>query len=218
VNWRGIGLQRWALLVGASVVLLGYWGPWVDHAAAGLVIIGLDLGEYVKFLPEVRSGVIALWREGFYLPLFTVSLALSFHAFRRELAYHWFIQGGMVGVAMIIGLNMLPPAWSPLVLQTPEFCLQTVAIGVCLTAALFSPFLALLPRLPIAIICALLAGAAIWLPVSGFLAVLDAIAGLYGHTLTPGWGMFVMALGLVILGGSALIGAFPVAQSESGAE
>lgn len=44
------------LMVGILLLLTGYFGPWIDHEVAGLVVTGLDLGEYVKFLPEVRSG------------------------------------------------------------------------------------------------------------------------------------------------------------------
>ncbi len=218
MNLHSIRMWRWLLLAGASITLLGYWGPWVDHAVAGLVVIGLDLGEYVKFLPQVRSGEISLWREGFYLPLFTVSLTLSLFAFRREPAYHWLVQGGVVGVAMVVSLNMLPPAWSPPVLQTPEFRLQVMGIGVCLAAGLFSPFLALLPRLPVGILCAVLAGAAAWLPARGFVAVLNPIAGLYGHPITPGWGMFVLLLGLMALGGSALAMALVGVENERGVQ
>lgn len=194
---------RWALLASALIALAGYWGPWVDHPAAGLVIIGLDLGEFVKFLPQVRSGQLTLWREGFYLPLFAVSMTLSLFAFRREPAYHWLVQGGMVGVAIVSSLNMLPPAWSPPLLQTPEFRTQSIAIGLCLAAALFSPFLALLPRLFVGVTCTILAGAAIWLPVSGFLATLEGIGGLYNRSLTPGWGMYTMIVGLAGMGASA---------------
>ncbi len=65
------------------LVLAGYFGPWINHRAAVLVVTGLDLGEYVKFLPVVQQGQLSIWREGFYLPLVTVSLMLSLRAFRH---------------------------------------------------------------------------------------------------------------------------------------
>ena len=55
----------------------------MDNRVAGLVITGLDLGEYVKFLPAVRNGVISIWRQGFYIPLVAVSLSCSLIAYRR---------------------------------------------------------------------------------------------------------------------------------------
>lgn len=196
---------RWLLPISALLTLAGVYGPWVNHAVAGLVIPGLDLGEYVKFLPQVRSGEIVLWREGFYLPLCAVSLTLSLHAFRAELAYHWLVSAGLIVIAGVAALNMLPPAWSPPLLVTPEFRLQSAAMAVCLVALLISPLLALLPRLWVGVLCAVLAVAAIWWPVSGFLQVIEPIATLYRHTLAPGWGMYALVIGLVMLGGVSLV-------------
>ena len=36
--------------------LLGYFLPWIEHPAAGLVVLGLDLAELVKFLYPVSAG------------------------------------------------------------------------------------------------------------------------------------------------------------------
>ena len=66
---------RWLAITLAGLIgLIGYYGPWVPHKAAGLVVIGLDLAEYVKFIPEVASGKITFRREIFYLPLFAASV------------------------------------------------------------------------------------------------------------------------------------------------
>ena len=64
---------RWRVgLVGAALALIGLWGAWVPHRAAGLVLSGWDLAEFVKFLP----GVSAI-RELFYLPVWSASIALA---------------------------------------------------------------------------------------------------------------------------------------------
>lgn len=136
-------LWRWLLPVAGLLILAGYFGPWVPHAVAGLVVLGLDLGEYVKFLPTVRSGEVTLWRESFYLPLIAVSLAFSSAAFRPLWRYSWLVRIMLLGVATVAALNLLPPAWSPAVLRTPEFRQQVLALVVCLGAVAFSPFLAL---------------------------------------------------------------------------
>ena len=54
------GLLRWLTPAACLFALAGYFAPWVDNRVAGLVITGLDLGEYVKFLPAVRNGVISI--------------------------------------------------------------------------------------------------------------------------------------------------------------
>jgi len=68
----------WLLVIlAAAIGLTGYYGPWVAHRAAGLTVIGLDLAEFVKFLPNMSSGQTAIQREVFYLPLLAGSLTLA---------------------------------------------------------------------------------------------------------------------------------------------
>jgi hypothetical protein len=134
----------------------GYVGAWVDHKAAGLVITGLDLGEYVKFLTPVRRGEVTLWREGFYLPLVAVSLGASLLAFRAELRYAWPVRALLLALAGVAALNLLPPAWTPARMMTDEFRQQALALIGCLAALAFSPLLALLPRKVTAVLIAVL--------------------------------------------------------------
>lgn len=199
-----VQIERWLIPLAGLLTLVGYFGPWVNHRVAGLVIMGLDLGEYVKFLPEVRSGQITLWREGFYLPLVTVSVAFSLSSFRKRFNYHWLTRSVFIAFAIMAALNLLPPAWTPERLVTPEFRLQTMLMGICLGTVAFSPFLALLPAWTATIIIIVLSVLALWVPLRGFLNVLPLISGLYNHSLQPGWGMFVMAFGLVVLAGASI--------------
>ncbi len=200
---------RWLLPLAGLIALVGYFSPWIGHPAAGLVVTGLDLGEYVKFLPSVRNGGLMLWREGFYLPLVAVSLTFSLHAFRAELGYGWPMRVLLLLAAGVAALNMLPPAWTPQLLLTPEFQLQTLAIVFCLGTAAISPFAALLPRRLTGGITLLLAGLAIWLPVQNFLNALPDISLVYNHVQHPAWGMYVMVVGLV---GVAVVGAVEVTR------
>ncbi len=204
-------LLRWGLPAAGLLALAGYFGPWVGHPAAGLVVTGLDLGEYVKFLPGVRSGATPLWREGFYAPLAAVSLAWSLHAYRGELGYPWWARAALLAGAIAAALNLLPPAWTPQRLLTPEFRLQTAVLAACLVAVACSPLLALLPRWPAALPPAAAALAGLWFPARGFLAVLPEIGGLYNKPLHPAWGMYVLPAGLVALLGWLLL--FAMANS-----
>lgn len=200
---KPLSSTKWLLPFGALLTLLGYFGPWVDHKAAALVVTGLDLAEYVKFLVPIKLGEIQLWREGFYLPLLAVSLTLTLSAFRREFSFGWPVAVIMLLGAGVAALNMLPPAWSPGLLITPEFRLQTAAIGLCLAAALISPILGLLPARFTFVLVALLSVAALIIPIRNFLRVFPTIQGLYNNSFWPGWGPWVMALGLLLLLGSA---------------
>lgn len=192
-------LLRWLLPLSALLTLAGYFGPWVPHRVAGLVVTGLDLGEYVKFLPVVRSGQVTLWREGFYLPLVTVSLALSLAAFRPALRYGWPLRVLLLLVAGVAALNLLPPAWDQSTFSNPEFRQQIQALALCLGAAAISPLLALLPRWLSASLVFVLSVLALWLPLRDFLRVLPTIRELYNHPFPLGWGVYVMAAGLLLL-------------------
>ena len=214
--------MRWLLPLGIVAALAGYLGPWVDHPVAGLAILGLDLGEYVKFLTAVRSGAVSFWREGFYLPLVAVSLTCSLSAFRREFGYHWAVRALLLALAVVAALNLLPPAWTPQRMLTPEFQQQAIWLGACLLAMICSPFLALLPRWLTAAIIGLLSGAALAIPAWQFAQVLPGIAELYNQPLASGWGVFVLAAGLmdmivaaVLLATTPLPAAQPAAAAHS---
>ncbi len=210
---RFLRFARWGLLSGALMTLAAYFGPWVPHPVAGLVVSGLDLGEYVKFLPPVINGEISIWREGFYLPLVTVSLALSLCAFRRELAYHAAVRALLLALAGVAALNMLPPAWTPGLLRTPEFRLQTAAIAACLSALLASPLLALLPRWTPALFVTALSTATLYFAIIQFSRVLPAIEALYNQDIQHGWGFWLLPVGVILLAASTLALAFTQAPS-----
>ena len=197
-------LLRWMLPAAIGTTLAGYFGPWVDHKAAGLAILGLDLGEYVKFLAPVRAEQVTLWREGFYLPLVLASLAASLVAFRRELHYAWLVRGILLAVGAAAALNLLPPAWTPQRMLTPEFRQRLLALLFCLAAIACSPLLALLPRWLVAGLIAGSAAGAAFMPVRQLLAVLPTIAELYHQPLVPGWGVWLCAGGLLALAGLSL--------------
>jgi hypothetical protein len=211
---RLTGLAPWLLLLGGLLTLAGYVGPWIDHHAAALVVTGLDLGEYVKFLPAVRQAQVTVWREGFYLPPVAVSLTFTLHCYRVDLRYPWPIRAGMLGVAAVAALNLLPPAWTPTLLPTPEFRLQTTAIGLCLFAIALSPFLALAPRFVVLALCTLVILLALFFPLRDFLRVLPDVAGLYRHPLYPGWGMYASTVGLLFLQGATLAANLPLSTAR----
>jgi hypothetical protein len=196
----------WLIVAGALLALWGYFGPWAPHKAAGLVILGLDLAELVKFLPAVQAGSVSLWREGFYAPLVATSVALSLVAFRLPLRppiLAWLVRGAVVLLAMVAALNLLPPAWSPPLLRTPEFRVQSAVMLLCILLALVSPLLALLPRRLVAGAIVLLSGAAVVIPVAQYLRVRPLIEEVYSQPLPLGWGLCVTAAGLLLVAAGA---------------
>jgi hypothetical protein len=193
-------MTRWLLPPALLIALTGYFGPWVDHRVAGLVITGLDLGEYVKFVPAVREGAVTLWRPGFYAPLVAISAAASCAAFRAEFAYRWWLRVTLLLIATVAALNLVPPAWTPARLLEAEFRFQTVSLLLLLMAMACAPLLALLPLRFAASSVSVLAVTGIVAPLYGFFLVLPAISALYNQPLVPGWGLWLTVTGLTLIG------------------
>ncbi len=177
----------------------GYWGPWVAHKAAALVIPGLDLAEYVKFLPEYRNRQVHILREGFYLPLLTLSLALSLLSWQHAVCWPRALRAIAWLASLSAALAMLPPAWSPAALRLPEFRLQIIAIVVCLAATTAAPLWRQIRMIWLSWVLTLLALAAIVVPIGQFWVIQPALDRVYGRPIAMGWGPGVMALGLALL-------------------
>jgi hypothetical protein len=183
------------LVLAAAIGLAGYYGPWVAHRVAGLIVIGLDLAEFVKFLPRVASGETAIRREIFYLPLVAGSLTASLMASRRRLPIwtRWILAL----VAAPLALAMLPPAWSPGLLWQQEFRIQTLAVGVCL---ILVPGIAVTRYLPDWLILVLLAVAALLAaigPTWAFFQIRPGINYVYNKPPVLGWGLWISMLGFL---------------------
>lgn len=188
----------WLPLIGAGLVgLAGYFAPWVAHRASGLIVSGLDLGEYVKFIPQVLSGQIMVRREVFYLPLLAGSLMASLLASRRTLPRWLRILLGLAAIPL--ALAMLPPAWSPATLQLPEFRMQIAALLFCLLMVPAVVVTRYLPDRLVLILMAALAIPAAILPEWSFLQVRPAVAGLYRQPLRLGWGFWAELLGFLFV-------------------
>ncbi len=196
--YRRASLRRPASLYWMPVLLLwllawaGYFGPWVPHRAAGLVITGVDLAEYVKFLPPVMAGQVPIQRETFYLPLISASLIATLIASRRSLPLWLRLLAG--AAAIPLALAMLPPAWTPGTLRLPEFRLQILALLACLAAIPLTVLLRYLPNRAVLLVIALLTLAAVLWPAWSLNQVLPAIRDIYRAPLAPGWGFWLAVI------------------------
>ena len=194
------------VLSGWLLAALGYWGAWVWAAPVGLRVPGIDLAEYVKFIAEVRNGQIRLTREVFLFPLVAISLSMSLLAQRSELRLPSVLRWLINLLAIPVALAMLPPAWTPSLLTTPEFIKQTVAMAICIVAAGLSyPLLRRMPLTVSAIFVAILALASLVLPVSAFLKLRIPLDAIYGHPVDFGSGPILLTIGLLLVASSPLL-------------
>jgi hypothetical protein len=200
----GVGRAgRWLLLAGLLLAALGSsFAPWVDRSPAALLLTAPDMAEFVKFLPEVRAGSLAVQRLLFLLPLAVVTLSLPMVAAARQLAYPRWVRWLVLAATLPLALTLLPPVWSPPVFVSDEFRLQTVACGLGLGLVAVSPLLKGVPACWLAALLLPLSLAAPGLALWQFFVVQEAVTRAYASPVVPGWGAWATVAGfaLVILG------------------
>jgi hypothetical protein len=117
----------YVLLVLLVLAALSYWAPWVDHRTAALKLSGQDLGEFVKFIPAMRTTPKPFPRQLFYLPPFLCAVSLVLLAANGALLYPIALRVGMLLGALLLLPGLLPPVWGhPRDLFAAEFRLQAV--------------------------------------------------------------------------------------------
>jgi hypothetical protein len=199
-------ITRWALLGGLLLAAIGAsFAPWVSRPPAALVLTAPDLAEFVKFLPEVRNGSLGVHRLFFLLPLFVATFSLPLIVTSRWLAYPRWARWPVLILVIPLALTLLPPIWSPTVLLSPEFRLQTAACLLCLGLVVVSRWLRDIPIRPLLVFLSLVSLAAPALALWQFFTAREAIARAYASPIVPGWGMWhtLVGFGLFIL--SALL-------------
>ena len=189
---------RWLLPVGWGLAAIGFLGPWVSHPTAALTLTGVDLGEFVKFLPAVLDGSLRLIRQMFYLPPFAITVSIALMTGSRTLRYGKLLQALALLLAIPISLQLLPPAWSLGSLMATEFRAQTLGLGISWLLLGSRWLIGRLPSwLPAMVSTALCIGAIV-LPVWQYLTVKPAIDEVYGLPPGTGWGLFLCVTGLAL--------------------
>lgn len=190
-------------LTGVALALIGYWGPWVNHKTAALVLSGLDMAEFVKFLPGVRAGTEPMIREIFYLPPLAVALCLALMSSNRVWRFPLWARAIMVMVAIALAVVVLPPY--PFILQalgSDEFRRQFVMGASCLAVVGGMLFYRSLSKAIVAALLIVISLAGTILPLWQFLSIRSALDRVYGQPIHVGWGLWLMAVGFLVVAGT----------------
>lgn len=185
-----------ALLIGVA----GFWGPWVDHKAAALILIGQDMGEFVKFLPEVRDGTVPIVRQLFYLPPFCACLIFAlFSSTDGAWTYGRALRALFLLAIVPLSLALLPPAFSLPAVLGPEFRIQAGGVLICWASI---PGSFALPRIPpplrsasVAVLALAASIPTLW----QFLLALPLITDLYRRPPQIGWGLAATVSGFLLV-------------------
>jgi hypothetical protein len=183
----------YSLLVALLLSALAYWAPWVDHNTSALKLGGQDLGEFVKFIPEIRTGQVSFPRQLFYLPPLACVACLTLASVNRRLPYARWVRVSTLILALFLLPGLLPPVWGhPRDLFTTEFRLQGIAflLGVLLILAHGTFRNLSLPVLTWAV--GILAAIALVSSGSAFFAIWPRVRDIYGTpTARLGWGLWL---------------------------
>jgi hypothetical protein len=174
------------------------FAPWIYRPPAALILTAPDLAEFVKFLPEVRDGSLPVHRWLFLFPLFITTFTLPPIASARQLAFPGWVRWFVLALVFPLALTLLPPVWSPGVLLSPEFRLQTVACLICLGLVTFSRWLTAIPFLALGLLLIPLLAAAPALAIWQFFIARQAIIRAYAGPIALGWGAWLAVAGTAV--------------------
>lgn len=194
-------------ILGLTLVIVGYFGPWVPHKTAALTVTGFELAEFAKFFPQVQGGTVSVARELFYLPFITVCVLLALFAGRSTVRLVRLVAPSLFAALLVVALlpyvivdaaRQALSASAPFTVD-PQYTgqLALVVAGVALT--LLIPLACRFPRRLQSILVALLAlvGAvpALW----QFALLHPLVVALYAAPVGLGWGLIACAAGFVLL-------------------
>ena len=190
-----------SFIIALGLVLTGVGGaflPWIWHESVALQLTGPGLAEFVKFLPQIRTGQVAIERLFFLLPLFLAMLALPLFAVNQALRLPSWL-GWLMRLAVIpLALAGLSPVWTPAILIAPEFRLQTLLAVTAIGLSLAAPLLKNLPLKPLVILLIIAVLAALILPYWQFSLVQADVAEAYDQPVSLSWGWWLTVGGLVL--------------------
>ena len=202
-------MLRRLLWLGLLLIGAGYFGSWVWHKDAALILSADDLGEWIKFLPAWQTGQLPVQRELFYLPIWLTSIGLGLMAGRIR---SW--PGKIAVLALSVLLVFTPLPKYPELLsayRTPEFILTFWAtVAALLLSVAFAFFGSRWPDRVEAILWIVIGIAAALFAPWMFGRAMPDIDRLYHYSI--GWGLIVEVIGgiwLALIGGMLLFSKGP---------
>ncbi len=190
--------SRFLLPLGLFLTGLGGgFAPWIWRKSVALQLTGPGLAEFVKFLPEIRTGEIHIQRLYFLLPLWVAMLLLPLVVENRRSSLPVWLRWSLRLAIIPLALASLSPVWTPAILMASEFRLQTLLAGLAVGPAIIAPWLRWLPLKLLVVV--LIGGglAALILPWQHFNLVQAGISAAYSQPVSLGWGWWLTAAGLV---------------------
>jgi len=200
-------LANLLLKFGFTTILLAYFLVWLPQPVVGLSFIGLEMGEWVKFIPEVQSGSVSTNRNLFYLPPITLGLMLLLWSsnWPNRRWQTWVMRG----LAILIAFLAFPAIESLLDEPANQWLLRLLWISVVVLLALILPIVKKVPEKLTWIgswsLIALLALIGLVLPSWAYVAVRPFAADVMGAFVGFGPGFWLNGVGHLFILAAAIL-------------
>ncbi|MDM8529787.1 hypothetical protein QUF63_01350 [Anaerolineales bacterium HSG25] len=188
-------------LIVLGLFLTGMGGgfiPWIWRDAVALQLTAPGLAEYVKFLAEVRNGIIQVERLYFLYPLFGAMLLLPLFAENQRLNLPRWLRWSLRFTVIPLALASLSPVWAPDVLLTSEFRLQTMLAITALGLTVIAPLLRQIPLWILVSALFIIMPTSLYLSMQTFWLVHTPIEYTYHEAVVLGAGWWVALIGGLI--------------------
>jgi len=187
------------LLIGFTAVFTGYLSVWLPGPGAGLAFLGIEMGEWFKFLG------LGARRDLFYLPPITLSLMLILWTMTwpGQSWRSWLVRA----LAVLISLLAFPAVEDITGSVREQYILRVFLIGLVLLAALLSGFwtpTAKRKRLPW-ILMSVVGIVGALLPTWIYLEVRPFASQIMGVSISVGLGVWLNAVGHFLITAVSLI-------------
>lgn len=174
------------------MILAGYLMVWLPQPVVGLSLIGLEMGEWVKFVPQVQAGMLPD-RNLFYLP--PVFLGLMMAVWTAGWPNGRWQTWAMRGLAVLVSLLAFPSIEAIRFEPSSEWLFRLVLIGLVGVTAVFSSVLERLPKILPPILILLFALLNLVLPTWAYLSLRPVIADLFQTAVGFGPGLLLHVVG-----------------------
>lgn len=194
--------------IGFTAIFIGYLLVWLPQPLAGLSFIGVEIGEWVKFLPKVQSGEIVPGRNLFYLP--PITLALMMILWTAGWSNRRWRTWALRGLAVLVSLLAFPALEAIRHEPVSEWLLRLLLVTLVFLVALLFPLGERFSATTVSRISwlaiVLLAVLGLILPTWAYLAVRPAVSELFRSEVGIGLGVWLNAAGhLAVLGAGILV-------------